>query len=142
MKRKVLLMINVMLWFGLFSACSSDDDDINPLLLNEWVLVSYGNESSEVIKEANGYYYSITFHSDGTYSGYAYGNQRDGKYECNGHEIHFYDCVITALYVKDSDPDNFYLKHWRDVNTYTVSDTELRLFYSINQYFKFRNKNK
>ena len=35
----------------------------------------------EVLKEAKGYYYLITFHSDGTYSGKAYGNEMVGTYE-------------------------------------------------------------
>ena len=33
------------------------------------------------------YFYSITFHSDGTYSGRAYGNEMGGNYVYNGNGI-------------------------------------------------------
>ena len=92
--RKVLFILGVLLTLGIFCACSNSDDttDIiegpiidnqkSPLTLyNQWGLVSYGNESNEVLKEAKGYYYLITFHSDGTYLGKAYGNEMVGTYE-------------------------------------------------------------
>ena len=120
------------------ASCSSDDDEVNPLLLNEWVLVSYGNEPNEVLKEARGYFYSITFHSDGTYSGRAYGNEMGGNYVYNGNGIKIIDGDITAIYLVGSDPDKFFSEHLHDVKTYTVSASELRLYYSDNQYFKFR----
>lgn len=141
MKNKLVLITSMLIWLGMVCACSSDDDDVNPLLFNEWVLVSYGNESNEVLKEANGYYYSISFHSDGTYSGLAYGNRMDGKYKGNDYEIKFYDGFITAVLYEGSDPDNFFLEHWRDVNSYTITENKLRLYYSKDHYFMFRKHN-
>ena len=95
MERKRIFKFLPLLLFAagaLFVAsCSSDDDEVNPLLLNEWVLVSYGNEPNEVLKEAKGYFYSITFHSDGTYSGRAYGNEMGGNYVYNGNGIKIID---------------------------------------------------
>ena len=94
--KKVFLFMLLMLSLGMFSACSDTDDIANSsdgnvgegvsktALCNTWVLVSYGNESNEVLKEAKGYTYLLTFHSDGTYSGLAYGNEMGGKYKCNG----------------------------------------------------------
>ena len=138
---------------GIFCACSNSDDttDIiegpiidnqkSPLTLyNQWGLVSYGNESNEVLKEAKGYYYLITFHSDGTYSGKAYGNEMVGTYECIGNHFKFIDGNITQLDVVGADPDKFFLEHLFDVCTYKITDTELRLYYSKDQYFKFRIK--
>ena len=62
MKRKRIFKFLPLLLFAagamFVASCSSDDDEVNPLLLNEWVLVSYGNEPNEVLKEAKGYFYS------------------------------------------------------------------------------------
>ena len=138
--KKVLVMMSMLLSLGLFFACSSDDDSFTTLY-NNWVLVSYVNETCEVLKEAKGYYYLITFHPDGTYSGKAYGNEMGGKYKLNGKKIQINPGDITKIAVEGSDPDRFFLEHLADVYTYALTDTELWLYYSKDQYFKFRIKN-
>ena len=138
--KKVLVMMSMLLSLGLFFACSSDDDSFTTLY-NNWVLVSYVNETGEVLKEAKGYYYLITFHPDGTYSGKAYGNEMGGKYKLNGKKIQINPGDITKIAVEGSDPDRFFLEHLADVYTYALTDTELWLYYSKDQYFKFRIKN-
>lgn len=138
--KKVLVMMSMLLSLGLFFACSSDDDSFTTLY-NNWVLVSYVNETGEVLKEAKGYYYLITFHPDGTYSGKAYGNEMGGKYKLNGKKIQINPGDITKMDVEGSDPDRFFLEHLADVYTYALTDTELWLYYSKDQYFKFRIKN-
>ena len=137
MKTKALLGLS-LLFLTLLSGCSSDDDDVNSALCKTWLLVSYGNESNEVLKEANGYYYIMTFQSDWTYTGRVYGNELYGKYTCKGKTIKIEPGVITQKDVDGSDPDKFFLYHLSDVYTYTVTDKELRLYYSEDQYFKFR----
>lgn len=154
--KKYLYFICCLFMFNLFYACSSSDEfnsseeapnnvsDPDVIsLYNTWVLVSYGNEADEVLKEAKGYYYLITFHPDGTYSGKAYGNEMWGEYTLNGKRIQINRATafITQLGVEGSDPDRFFLEHWADVYTYTITDSELRLYYSKDQYFKFRIKN-
>ena len=139
--KKVLLLTSTLLLLlasAMFVASCSDDDEVDPLLLNEWVLVSYGNESNEVLKEAKGYYYIMTFHSDGTYSGNIYGNKMGGEYSCNGNRITISNPKRTLAQMEGTDPDYFFLKHIDDVYSYKVTNTELRLYYSDNQYFKFR----
>jgi hypothetical protein len=49
---------------------------------------------------------------------------------------------ITKVDWEGSDPDQFFLQHLSDVSTSSITDTELRLYYSKDQYFKFRTKNK
>lgn len=137
--KKFLLSLGVLLSLVMFVGCDNDDEDYR--LYNTWILVSYINESDEVQKEANGYYYQITFHPDGTYSGKAYGNDMWGEYKINGKEISINYLFITQLYVEGSDPDKFFLKHLEKIYTYTITDMELRLYYSEDQYFKFRIKN-
>ena len=152
--KKVFVFLNMLLSLGMFSACSSDDslngnvegqegnfNEPTTTFYNQWVLVSYGNESNEALKEAEGYYYLITFHPDGTYSGKAYGNEMGGEYKLNGKEIHINRADITQVSWVGSDPDQFFLEHLTDVYTYTITDVELRLYYSKDQYFKFRIKN-
>ena len=139
--KKVLLLTSTLLLLlagALFVVSCSDDDEVDPLLLNEWVLVSYGNESNEVLKEAKGYYYIMTFHSDGTYSGNIYGNKMGGEYSCNGNRITISNPKRTLAQMEGTDPDYFFLSHIDDVYSYKVTNTELRLYYSDNQYFKFR----
>lgn len=140
--KKVFVILGILLSFGMFYACSSDDDSFTTLY-NNWVLVSYVNETGEVLKEAKGYYYLITFHPDGTYSGKAYGNEMWGEYALNSKRIQINRATafITQMQLVGADPDRFFLEHWADVYTYALTDTELWLYYSKDQYFKFRIKN-
>ena len=117
MKKKSLLWISVFLL--MLAGCSSDDNDTieSTLYYKTWKLVCYGNESNAVLKEAKGFEYIITFLPDGTYTGWAYGNH---------------------CYYESSDPDEFYLTHLCDVSTFEINARELRLYYSKDEYFKFR----
>ena len=155
MKKNLLLMMGaaMMLAFGI-SSCSSDNDTsensdisniespsmLSSLLYNTWVLVSYGNESNEVLKEVKGYYYQITFRPDGTYSGKAYGNDMWGDFSLMASGIKISHPGITKVDWEGSDPDQLFLQHLSDVSTSSITDTELRLYYSKDQYFKFRTK--
>ena len=140
MKRNLIYPLSVLLlMFVSLISCSSDDDSQDAsLLCNTWLLVSYGNESNEVLKEAKRYFYIITFNPDGTYSGNIYGNIMGGEYTCNGHRITISSPKMTQAQMEGTDPDYFFLKHIDDVYSYMVTNTELRLYYSDNQYFKFR----
>ena len=140
MKSKVyvlLLTALLMMLLAVVSVGCSDDDDYVPLC-STWVLVSYGNESNEVLKEANGYYYEITFQSDGRFTGRAAGSRIEGEYSCSvGHKM-----TIKLLFrVKSSiDEDQFFVEHLFQVNRFSMADRELRLYYSKDEYFKFRVK--
>ena len=54
MKNVLWVAVALMTAIGL-GACSSNDDNVNSALCKTWLLVSYGNESNEVLKEAEGY---------------------------------------------------------------------------------------
>jgi heat shock protein HslJ len=136
MKKKSLLWISTLLL--LMAGCSNDDDLNESLLYNSWKLVSYGNESNTVLKEAEGFEYIISFGPDGTFTGWAYGNQMGGKYKCTGNNISLGHFDITQVYYVDADPDEFFLVHLCDASTYVVNDRELKLYYSKDEYFKFR----
>ena len=137
MKKKSLLWISALLL--MLAGCNSDNDLNESLLDHSWMLVSYGNESNTVLKEGNGYYYTITFHSNGRYTGNAYGNQLGGEYKCClGNIIRLSPFDITKMYYEGSDPDMFFLDNFCKVSTYAVNDKELKLYYSKDEYFKFR----
>ena len=124
-----------------YAGCSDDDSSQDPTLLYKtWLLVSYGNESNEVLKEAKGYYYIMTFKPDGTYSVNIDVNEGGGRYTCNGNRITISPPKVTQMYWEGSDSDEFFLNHIDDVYSYVVTSTELRLYYSDNEYFKFRIK--
>ena len=133
-KACILWMVALLL---MVAGCSSDDET-SPVLYNHWVLVSYVNETGEVLKEAKGYYYQITFNSDGTYSGQAYGNEMYGEYKCSGNGISISRPFMTKVYWEGSDPDDFFQEHLHEACTYQLSDKELRIYYSEDKYFKFR----
>ena len=153
--KKCLFFVMSLLGLNLLCACSSNSDETNiveddfrcvnrpdsveaTLCDTKWVLVSYGNESNEVMKESKGYFYLLIFDSDGTYTGRAYGNEIWGEYNCIGEKFEIYSLGSTKVDVEGADKDNFFLYHLRDVYTYSLTDKELRLYYSEDQYFKFR----
>ena len=142
MKKYFFFVLCTMLAGLLMTGCSSDRDEDSASLYNTWVLVSYGDESNEVLKEEKGYYYQITFRPDGTYSGKAYGNDMWGEFSLMASGIKISHPGITKVDWEGSDPDQFFLQHLSDVSTSSITDTELRLYYSKDQYFKFRTKNK
>ena len=150
MKKYLYILMSTML-IALSAGCSSDDEDNN--LYNTWILVSYGNGANDVLKEAKGYFYQITFKSDGTYSclvdgiyygqsdsTIAYGNRLSGRYACNGNTIKIIDGDVTQRGVEGADPDRFFFTHLREIYTYKISASELWLYYSKDEYFKFRIK--
>lgn len=156
--RKCLFFMMSLLGLNLLCACSSNSDEthivkddsryvnrpdsveaIEPTFCDtKWVLVSYGNESNEVMKESKGFFYLLIFDSDGTYTGSAYSNEIWGKYNCIGDKFEIYSLGGTKVYDERADKDNFFLYHLEDVYTYSLTDKELRLYYSEDQYFKFR----
>ena len=139
MKKYLYILMSAML-ITISAGCSNDEEVQS--LSNTWILVSYVNETGEVQKEAKGYNYQVTFNSDGTYSGLAYGNKMSGRYACVGNRFEITDGNITQMDVEGADPDKFFLEYWSKVYTYTITDSELRLYYSEGQYFKFRIKDK
>ena len=143
----IYLALLLMLVLGAVGCSSSDDEEVEKkeyeypsALCKAWVLVSYGNESNEVLKESEGHYYEITFCSDGTLTGLAYYNEIVGRYRCEGNKITIDHFGMTKRYHEGSDPDEFFKEHLSDVSTYSVTNTELRLYYSKDEYFKFRIK--
>ena len=140
--RKLCIILPFVLIAGMLCACSSDEnedsDDLS--LCNSWILVSYTNETGEILKEAKGYSYHITFSMDGTYSGFAYGNDMWGEFSTNGNSIHISSPIMTKMLVVGSDPDMFFQEHLSDAYAYSITNEELRIYYLDNYYFKFRIK--
>ena len=47
---------------------------------------------------------------------------------------------MTQVYYEWADPDEFFIDHLSDVSSYIIVNNELRLYYSEDQYFRFRIK--
>ena len=118
--KKLFCQFSVL--FLLLMTMTGCDDNVNSALCKTWLLVSYGNESNEVW----------------TYTGKIYGNEMFGQYSWKNNEIRFTRPSMTLVYYVGSDPDKFFRDHLVDVYSYTVTHTELRLYYSEDEYFKFR----
>ncbi|MBQ9230038.1 MAG: META domain-containing protein [Prevotella sp.] len=137
--KKVFLFLSLLLSLGMLCACSNDG--VSSSLYNTWILESYGNGLNDVPKESKGYIYLLTFYPNGTYSGLAYGNEVGGEYTCKGKMIEIHPGYMTQVAFEGADPDKFFLEHLPDVYYFTITDTELKLFYSKDQYFKFKINN-
>ena len=101
--KKYLLFVSFLFVLTLLGACDNDENQADVTLLNTWVLVSYGNESKEVLKEVEGYYYILTFNPNNTYSGWAYMNEIGGEYKCRGNKIEISYPDITKVYYEGTD---------------------------------------
>lgn len=134
--KELLIALGVLIASTCFMSCDEDSDE--PSLCNSWMLVSYTNETGEILKEAKGYAYHITFSTDGSYSGRIYGNQMFGEYRTNGKSIHISSPTVTKMLVEGCDTDMFFREHLRDAYAYSITNEELRIYYLDNYYFKFR----
>ena len=137
--KELLIVLGVLIASTCFMNCDNEDS-VDPSLCKNWVLVSYTNETGEILKEAKGYSYHITFSMDGTYSGFAYGNDMWGEFSTNGNSIHISSPIMTKMLVVGSDPDMFFQEHLSDAYAYSITNEELRIYYLDNYYFKFRIK--
>ena len=126
MKNKLVLMMSMLLWLGMFSACSSDDDT-SSTLWGTWSIIGYGNDED--------------FYSDGTFDGNIFPNKVSGKYKYNENNFSFTEIFGTKLGAVDPDLQ-FIGIHITEVNIYKIiSGSELRLYYDGDNYIKF-NKEK
>jgi hypothetical protein len=123
---------------------SCSDDDVDLALCHEWHMIGYGNDQDFHVgdgrhDEINA---RITFYSDGTYKSFANQNDGYGSYKCKGGQIAFEDYEYTK---KASDnPVDWFVEeklflHYTYLN-YMVTETELRIYYEGDHYFKFYRK--
>jgi hypothetical protein len=137
------------------AGCSSDDSEdnmeavsIDSMLCHKWILVGYGNDQDFHIDDGDddgyiGFNASVTFHTDGTFDSYVEPNEGYGEYKCKGNQILFVSYTHTQG--ESANPIyGFIGDHLfqQNVNqTYQlISDTELRIYYEGDHYFKFYRK--
>ena len=140
MKKKVFLFLSLLLWLGVFSACSSDDDMLSSLC-GTWSIIGYGNDQDFHTGDNIVNTTRLTFYSDGTFDGNIFPNKVSGKYKCDENNFSFIEIFATQLGAVDPDLQ-FIDIHIRGVNNYKImSGSELRLYYDGDNYIKF-NKEK
>ena len=124
------------------TACDNEDDPVdNPggiavdkNLYGEWLLQGYGSDSNFT----DAVFGHLILYEDGTLEGHIV-NELKGNYTVNSHgEFAIKDCFYTMVYHLNQDY-NFMEEQITEHNIkrFTLSDNELRLFYSSDEYLKF-----
>jgi len=148
--KKVLFCFIMLTSVGLcLIGCSNDEAiaTVDSGLCHTWQMVGYGSDQDFHVGDGVHDWIStrITFHSNGTYKSLANNNVGSGKYVCKKNQLLISDYDATKTMTDN--PIDWFIEEtlfrnrtvFRD---YIVSDTELRIYYEGDQYFKFyRNEN-
>jgi hypothetical protein len=139
MKNKLVLITSMLLWLGMFSSCSSDDDTPSTLW-GTWSIIGYGNDEDFHTGDNIVNTTRLTFYSDGTFDGNIFPNKVSGRYKCSGNNFSFTEIFGTQLGAVDTDLQ-FIGIHITEVNIYKIlSGSELRLYYDGDNYIKFNKE--
>ena len=141
MKKKLVLLMSMLLSFGQFCSCSSDnDEEVHLDLYGSWSIIGYGNDlefhtGDNIVNTSK-----LTFNPDGTFNGVIFPNDVFGKYECDGNNFSFTEIFSTKLGAVD--PELKYIDYQlRIVKKYRIlSGSELRLYYEEDNYIKFNKE--
>ena len=128
----------VMLVVILMAGCSKDDDSIpEQLTAHKWICYGFGNvEDGSLIPIVPGAMcYQLEYNTDGTFNGTTFANKGDGKYEAEGDRMSMSNFLMTAVYAPNTDDDKYYAIIGQQIESYVVTDSELRLFYNNGQEF-------
>ncbi len=150
--KKVLFCFVMLMSVGLcLIGCSSDeanDEAIAPVdfgLCHTWQIVGYGSDQDFHVGDGVHDVISarITFNTDGTYNSFANSNSGSGKYVCKDNQLFIAEYHATKS-MTDNPVDWFveetFFHNHTSYRNFIVSDTELRIYYEGDQYFKFYRK--
>lgn len=142
--KRISLLLLLMGLISCLMSCSKEDDnrvDADSRLFQHWVMTGYGNDQE--FHPGDGpdekMYAEITFYSDGTFDGFVLPNKRSGKYVCYENQIRI--LTYEGHLVASDDPVYRHIgKYISQVYSYLlVTDTELRLYYMGDNYFRFKS---
>ena len=128
----------VLLASILLAGCSKDDDGIPAqLTAHKWICYGFGHvEDGSLIPIVPGAKcYQLEYNTDGTFNGTTFANKGGGKYEADGDRMSMSNFLMTAVYAPNTDDDKYYAIIGQQIESYEVTDTELRLFYNNGQEF-------
>lgn len=128
----------VMLVGILLAGCSKDDYSIpEQLTAHKWICYGFGNvEDATLIPIVPGAMcYQLEYNTDGTYKGRTFANYGGGEYRIDGNRMYISGYCQTQVYAPNTDDDKFSAIIGQQIESYVVTDTELRLFYNNGQEF-------
>jgi hypothetical protein len=122
-------------------ACQSEKEETIPLIGTTWKLVGFEAQAGtmKTAEPVGRQCYLLTFHQDGTLSGYISTNEARGVYEIN--------TQTGALIIKNFGgmteinelfDGNQYIECMKKVTSYNVSAKNLKLYYSPTEYLLFQ----
>jgi len=136
--RKFLLLF--LLLSVLLSACSSDDVD-DQLTNTVWKCKGYASATDGTLNlihpdqgSMSPSQYTITFHTDGTVTGFSGANQFSGQYSVIGNRLTINNVQKTLIsFIGENIDYDDILFH--AIESYTISSNELRLYFDNGQQF-------
>ena len=137
-----MLMVSPMA----FLSCGTDNEDSSEsvMLFQRWVLDGYGSDGDvkEVEQNADEYDYYITLTADNTMKGKSRCNIIYGTFSCDGLSFKFTSFGGTKMGCFVEPAMSFY-DNLPNVSRYVIDkDARLRLYYSDNEFFRFRTDSK
>ena len=157
MKKIVCIICGMLVSFGMFSACSSDDDSWGSRdqyqpnqagLCKAWQLIGYGSEKNfhmideeyRQVSDVFGYRFYLVFNSNGTFTGRESINSIFGKYTCPGSQIKIGELASTFIYdTKGYEESQTFLSHLMSAKSYGIKDDQqLRIYYSETEFLYFK----
>jgi hypothetical protein len=122
-------------------ACKSEKEDVTPLIGTTWKLVGFVDAQADTMKTAEpvgDQCYLLTFHQDGTLSGYTSTNEAGGEYEINTQTGSLIIKSFGGLtMINELFDGNRYIECMYKVTYYNLSDKNLKLYYSPTDYLLF-----
>lgn len=157
MKKKLVLMMSILLWLGMFSACSSDENcrfdendggnagisaertkSLTKLHETSWKLYGFGTDDAHIqIAEPSGCStcYVVKFNQDGTFSGKTTSNDFYGIYSTDNQSFKIEEYETTQ--VGEVGDGYRFVDAFRSSVHYDIADGQLKLYNNNNDYLIF-----
>jgi hypothetical protein len=122
-------------------ACKKEKEEPNPLVNTTWKLAGFVDAQADTIKPRNcNTCFLVTFHGDGTLSGYSAANDAGGTYEITNYR----DKLITISFyawtkVLEPPDGSLFIECMNKVTSYSLLDEHLSLYYGATNYLLFNS---
>jgi len=124
------------------AGCKKEQQDKNiPDLFRSWKFVSFGNPDGSVRTakpDDCDICYVITFNEDSTMVGKSVVNILRTGFILSGNQISFPGGVLATYVLEEGDP-NLFTEALKNVNSFKIENSELKLFYSGNNFLELNN---
>ena len=131
----IISLLSILLY-----ACNSDEEN-SQLIGVSWKCQGYVNVYEGTLNKIHPNQenmssdkYTMIFNANGTVSGSTGANRFNGKYKLSGKHLNIYDVQQTFVYLVGENLE-YEDVLFHSIETYSVSSTELRLFYDDGQQY-------